>query len=371
MSDKKNLLPSQRGNRKNVQRIGTRHHLYTGNTPNAIDCCQLTEIIEQSRLLMSTALGNGLVSGSIDASLEEIETKLQKASSLANNDVRVGPFSVLDLAPSSPRIDHSKTCNIAEKAIGPDLPEVPSNTPPTPNIQPLIGNLAAHSDDFLQWSDLFGLNDDLYGITSNLSLDLVDCPDFSAHPGLLESEDGTNNESLGTNLATIHEEACAGSGTLLSSTTDQAPINILTEASFLLNIFQKHVVPRLTVIPLGKKSPWSMLNIPAAIVTLGHMTILESTDVNHAQKTNLYSLLACAAFYIAMTPSSGFVDISMIEYWRKLANQSYDEAKGHMRLSLSEETGGPAKAKYKEQLMAMFGMIESAVRNPHNSRATD
>ena len=320
---------------------------------------------------MSTALGNGLVSGSIDASLEEIETKLQKASSLANNDVRVGPFSVLDLAPSSPRIDHSKTCNIAEKAIGPDLPEVPSNTPPTPNIQPLIGNLAAHSDDFLQWSDLFGLNDDLYGITSNLSLDLVDCPDFSAHPGLLESEDGTNNESLGTNLATIHEEACAGSGTLLSSTTDQAPINILTEASFLLNIFQKHVVPRLTVIPLGKKSPWSMLNIPAAMVTLGHMTILESTDVNHAQKTNLYSLLACAAFYIAMTPSSGFVDISMIEYWRKLANQSYDEAKGHMRLSLSEETGGPAKAKYKEQLMAMFGMIESAVRNPHNSRATD
>ncbi|KAJ5324417.1 hypothetical protein N7476_003017 [Penicillium atrosanguineum] len=349
MPDEKNHTSAgtQRGKRKGFQRSGTRHHLYTGNVPDVVGFI----------LLMSTALGNGLLSGSIDASLEEIDTKSQEPFILIDNDFRIGPFAVLNLNLS---VGHSEKCDAAEKSIGPALLEAPTTTfpvPSAPNIQPPISESASHSDDLLQWSDLFGLNDDIYGITSNLSLVLVDCPDFAAYPGLFETEGERNIDSMGA----LHEEICASGQDEYSSTDTQAPINIVTEASFLLNIFQKHVVPRLTVIPLGKKSPWSVLNVPAAMVTLGDMTILELPDVNHARKANLFSLLACAAFYITMTPSSGLVDENVIGYWRAYAHQCYNEAKGHMQLSLSEETRGPTKAKYKDQLMAIFGMIESAI----------
>lgn len=316
---------------------------------------------------MSTALGNGLLSGSIDASLEEIDTKSQDPSFLTDNDLRIGPFAVLNLKLS---VGNSEKCDAAEKTIGPALLEAPITTllvPSTPSVQPPIGEFAPQSDEILQWSDLFGLTDDIYGITSNLSLDLVDCPDFVTYPELLDSEGEVYFDSMGA----IHEKTFTNSQHGYSSTITQAPINVLAEASFLLNIFQKHVIPRLTVISLGKKSPWSMLNVPAAMVTLGDMTILESSDVNHARKTNLLSLLACAAFYIAMTPSSGLVDENVRGYWRAYANKCYNEAKGHMRLSLSEETRGPTKAKYKDQLMAIFGMIESAVRKLQKTRVAE
>lgn len=53
------------------------------------------------------------------------------------------------------------------------------------------------------------------------------------------------------------------------------PVDILGDASFLLHVFQKHLVPQLTIVPFGKKALWNIMNLPAALITLGDLTILE------------------------------------------------------------------------------------------------
>jgi arginine metabolism regulation protein II len=165
----------------------------------------------------------------------------------------------------------------------------------------------------------------------------------------------------------FHEEQQIQCTNTLQTTlaSPEASVNILNDASFLLKIFQKHVVSQLTVLPLGKKAPWNILNIPAAIITLADLTVMESQDVSHARQANLFSLISCSAMYLSVTRSSRYDDLISISHWQQVANQAYLEAKNHMCVSLSEETEGPTKSKYKDQLMALCAMIESAVSNLH------
>lgn len=311
---------------------------------------------------MSAALRKGLVSGSVDASLEEIDN----SSLLSDGDVRVGPFAVLRLAAVPDALPASQTSE-AEKPFASHAAQVPTVT-----TTPLaVENLPAFPDDLLQWPDLFSFDNDLYGLTSDLPLDLQQDTNFTLHsqrvgfenetcdafwsaslefpPGLTECNDRANPQRAENALSEP------------SATRLEGPDSVLAEASFLLNIFQNHVVPRLTVVPLGQKTPWSILSVPAAIGTLGDITILNSPNVNHARQANLYSLLACAAFYVATTSSQQLSTSVSTEHWPQIAAQSYHDAKGHLRVSLSQETGGPRKAKYKEQLMAVFGIMECAV----------
>lgn len=326
-------------------------------------------MLEQSRLSLSAALPKGLLSGSVDASLEEIDN----SSLLSNGDVRVGPFAVLKLTPS-PDLRHGPLASDeAERPIVATISDGPINTSSTSSTKPAGENFLPFPDDLLQWPDLFGLDDDLSGITSNLPLSLGQYPDFASYSSLIGSENDTYNASLSVSLEptsgtigfhdTMSKTRADIPHTGPSATHSETPINVLSEASFLLNIFQNHLASRLTVVPLGQKTPWSTLNVPAAIVTLGDMTILDAPDINHARQANLYSLLACAASYIGMTPSHQLSTPASADYWKQIATQSYNDAKDHLRLSLNQETDGPAKAKYKEQLMAIFAMMESAVRH--------
>lgn len=86
-------------------RRGTRRHLYTGKGLRAgLMPSSLIYVLEKSRLSMSTALGSDLVSGSIDASLAEVDSRLRDPERCAEGDIVIGPFAVLDFssAPQKP-----------------------------------------------------------------------------------------------------------------------------------------------------------------------------------------------------------------------------------------------------------------------------
>lgn len=327
----------------------------------------LTAEIEQSRLCMSTALSKGLVSGSVDASLVEIDN----SSLLSDGDFRIGPFAVLKPTSTSGVHRGAQANSESERSFESTASSAETTTLTAPANPLTIENLPAFPDDLLQWPDLFGLCDDLYGLTSNLPLacNLQQDTNFTSYSSGNEIGNAIWSASLESvpEIAEYNERSNTTPAEVFHSNTSatrlKAPDDVLSEASFLLDIFQNHVVPRLTVVPLGQKTPWNMLSLPAAIVTLGDMTILHSPGINHARQANLYSLLACAAYYVAMTPSQQLATSYPPGYWAQVASRSYHEAKGHLRISLSQETGGPTKAKFKEQLMAMFGMMECAVRH--------
>lgn len=310
---------------------------------------------------MSIALRKSLVSGSVDASLDEIDS----SSLLSDGDVRAGPFAVLKPTPSpSDRV--SQTSGGAEGTVESTASNVETIALPTPATPLAFENLPPFPDDLLQWPDLFGLDDDLYGLTSNLPLSLHQDTDSTSYPFGNETCDAFWSASLDTAPGfTEHNDKPNSPGAEVvpaesSATRLGERDTVLAEAPFLLNIFQTHVVPRLTVVPLGQKTPWNILSIPAAIGTLGDITILNSPDVNHARQANLYSLLACAAYYLAMTPQQLSAS-APAKHWAQIAVRSYRETQSHLRISLIQETGGPRKAKYKEQLMAVFGIMECAV----------
>lgn len=319
---------------------------------------------------MSIALNRGLLSGSIDASLEEIEA-VSTSSCPLQGDVKIGPFAVLDFtSPSDEPRSSSFASNATDRTTEQSRPDASNRLPLTQ--QPFASEeFLGLPDDSLQWSDIFGLNDNLYGITSNFSFDSMNYPSFPASSRWLVSESEMYNASLAMNLDLthnmVHEERQAHCISIPQTTLDSpvASLDILNDASFLLKVFQKHVISQLTIVPLGKKGPWKLLNLPAAIITLADLTVMESQDVSRARQANLFSLISCSAMYLSITPSAGYGDSISITHWQQVANQAYLEAQHHMRISLSEETEGPTKAKYKDQLMAICAMIESAVSNSH------
>lgn len=317
---------------------------------------------------MGALLNKDLFSGSIDASLEEIDARSHETTIPSFNDIRIGPFAVLSFNSDVREVRGSSPGGASNQIIEP-----PHHDEFDSSLLPLPTEPLDFPDDPLQWSDIFGLNDGLYGITSNFSLDLTSYPDFSAYPDWLTYEDRICDVSPLTPLdptpEILHASATQSSHEMIQSqqvlpTSSTSAVEMLIEAPFLLHIFQKHVVPQLTIVPFGNKASWCLLNVPAALVTLGDLTILESQDVSHARQANLYSLLTSAAIFLAMRPSADLDDHNQPAHWQQIANRFYHEAKHHTLIYMKEPIG-TTKAKYKDRIMAIFGMIEAAVRNPY------
>jgi arginine metabolism regulation protein II len=134
---------------------------------------------------------------------------------------------------------------------------------------------------------------------------------------------------------------------------------VLHDAKFLLRHFRDTVVPQFGPLPMNCRSPWETLNWSNAVQTHADLTWLQSSTVKHANKANLFALLGCSAHMIAKSPpSSNDLDsvrgMQILEYASK-------RAKKHMQESLRLETSGEGKAKYKDQLMAIFSLIALAV----------
>ena len=303
---------------------------------------------------MSTALGSDLVSGSIDASLAEVDSRLRDPGRSAEGDIVIGPFAVLDFssAPHKPPLELSPEVDLIEPDLASTI-EVPDTVAPedvqNPSPSSILDSLS-HIDDFLHWSDLLSFSPDQTGFLSTGALTIPNdlSFDMSQEMGLLPVDSSQNDDLL------------------RMLTPPQAPaelvptkIDALKDAPCLLKHFQDVVIPHIMAIPCRQKSPWKILNVPAAVVTYGDSTFLGTEKISHARLANLYGLLACSAIHLVLNPST--ISTKPPEYWWQVANQAYQEAKDHMQTSLNSESQGLKKAKYKDQLMAACILIQYTV----------
>ncbi|RAK96008.1 Zn(II)2Cys6 transcription factor [Aspergillus ibericus CBS 121593] len=328
------------GRSSEADKQGARRHLYT----------------EKSRVSMSDALGADLVSGSIDASLAEIDTRSRDAERPSQGDIVVGPFAVLDLAinPPLPQAD-----TVVENA-GPPGPLDDSSV-----VSPSLSQESiAYMNDLLQWSDILSLDPQMHSAALSASFDLGEwLPLESSH--MLTLEPNTTSEAPDqTAYMSVERDSLrmiTSQPTIVSS-----PPDILGDAHFLLRHFQDHVISRMMAIPLEQKSPWKILNVPSAVVTYSDLTFLGSQSISHARLANLYCLLACSALHLTVDPS---MTPDLTDRWRPVAEHAYHVAKDHMQMSLKHETQEPKKAKYKDQLMAICALTEFAILSGHQQDA--
>ncbi|KAL4887809.1 hypothetical protein BDV59DRAFT_211989 [Aspergillus ambiguus] len=346
---------------------------------------EIPTTVQKSRLSMSTAMETELVAGSIDASLAEIDSRSRSPSRSAG-DIVVGPFGVLNfesstvnptaLAPSHPAQQPTVTAAPASVATAPAvLAATPINELPmaSPGLSGL--DYLAHMDDFLHWSDLLGLNPDQPGMSS--SLDAGDFLDFSIPtevPSPGSRFRGLPSFAMDQYPGPSRTDSNNRGGSEQMLTPQQTPMkdastssDILTDAPFLFKHFQDSVIPQMMAMPLGEKSPWKILNLPTAVVTYSDITFLGTRNTSHARLANLYGLMACSAIHLTLKPF-GNLD-KPVEYWRGIAEQTYQHAKDHMQTSLQCETREPKKAKYKDQLMAICGLIQFAVLSGQQQHA--
>lgn len=302
---------------------------------------------------MSAALAADLPSGSIDASLAEIDARSKDERRSTSGDIVVGPFSVMDMTPVSCSEDPPRTVDAVEE-VG-EQGNVQPATPPVNDMPPLaispssmmMGSLA-QMDDFLHWSDLFDLGPDPLHLTPHPFLESVDGFDFAM------ASTFTQTDTLGHNdprrVMTPQQSPLD---------TSLPPVDVMADAPFLLKHFQDNVIAQMMAMPLGEKSPWKILNVPAAVLAYSDLTFLGTQNISHARLANLYSLLACSAYHLASNPD--IITTNSTEHWKMVTEQAHRQAKDRMQMSLKYEIHQPKKAKYKDQLMAICAMTAFAV----------
>lgn len=308
---------------------------------------------------MSTALGTNLVSGSIDASLAEVDLRSRDPERAVDSDIVIGPFAVLDFT-SSGTLSQEGPLRTDESIESPRAPPAPAMDPvdrilpditgDIPDLNPAsIMDSLSQMDDFLHWSDLLSFSPDQPGLVSHPTLSMPNDMSFD----------------LSNDVGLLPPMPDPQDGIMQISTPQQTSIDltptkdVLKDAQFLLKHFQDVVIPQIMAIPFGQKSPWKILNLPAAVVAFGDTTFLGTDGVSHARLSNLYGLLACSALDLALKSCPGRLQPS--DHWFQIASQSYQQAKDNIQISLQEETQGPQKAKYKDQLMAANILTQYAV----------
>ncbi|KAF2628069.1 hypothetical protein BU25DRAFT_410190 [Macroventuria anomochaeta] len=223
------------------------------------------------------------------------------------------------------------------------------------------------SSNGLIWNDLFDttfdmsmplihdqLHDQPYGDPLSLLAHVANQPQSHDHANQTFDYPFTPNQ--------FYEKQNIGATNMLfdSQPPPYAPIEldeaqVLHDAQYLLRHFRDNVIPQFGPLPMTCKSPWETLNWSNAVQTHAELTWLQSSNVKHANKANLFALLGCSAHMVAKaSPSSSDLDpirgMQILEYASK-------RAKRHMQESLKLETAGDGKAKYKDQLMAIFSLI--------------
>lgn len=327
---------------------------------------------------MSMALSANLVSGSIDASLNEIERRSHNLGQDPANELTIGPFSVLHFPVESeetsqacqPRqiedvgLDHTLDVEtVVETPTGTMTAEMPI---PGPHIS--LPESLGYMDEFLHWSDILDVEFDQTDFSAWPTSTIVNPCHFGPEDSNLFS---LRADELGFDLGGGDipcEQSSQKDLQHLAWTTQrqQTVVNslvpspdVIINAPFLLKNLREKVIVLMEAMPLGRKSPWKMMNMQAAVVTLGDLTFLNSQNIAHARLANLYGLLACSAFHLTLNLPND-TDRS-IDHWKDITNQAFEQAKGHMQNSLKNETQVPKKVKYKDQLMALSTLTEFAV----------
>ncbi|KAL4876734.1 fungal-specific transcription factor domain-containing protein [Aspergillus karnatakaensis] len=328
---------------------GTRRHLYT----------------EESRESMSDALGTNLLSGSISASLAEIDSRTRDPERPPVGDIVVGPFAVLDFAPDGADASHKmppepqgkKKEHPEPEVSQTQLESVPFQTvaaqDPQIELPTLLNDSPSHIDDFLHWSDILGLSPEQPGFFQPSMVD------FDMYFGGQQDGAGEHAFAIAQDIASVQDTTALltppGSALQMASTFLDAAA--LADAPFLFKHFNESVVPQMLIMPLGDKSPWRIMNLSAAMATYNDLTILGSQTISHARLANLYGILACSAVHLST--AHGTADPAT--HWQQGACQMFEQARDHMQKSLKYETRDPKRAKYKDQLMAISSLIQYTV----------
>lgn len=303
---------------------------------------------------MSASMHAGLVGGSLDASLEELEMRLHDPEITPSEDFRIGPFGVLNV----PRTATPETELDLARSHRSDISI--ANDGQTQESFLSIGNYGASNDGLLPELDLFGTDIDFTGLLPG-PFDMMDCFDSNSDVQQILGDTQHNSLTLGeyTKASKVEKRCTDPRDSIKATVSPTTSADALTDASFLLKIFHDYVLPHITVISISESTPWRALHLSDAILTHGELTILSSQAISHARLANLYSLLASSALYVALNPIRPSADSP--DYWSHVADKNYSLAKHHIQASFKEETWGPHRASFKDQLMASCGMTQTAV----------
>ena len=301
---------------------------------------------------MSSDLTAALPQRSVDASLAEVDGRTKEPGRLLNASFDVGPFSVFSLSDSP--------------TPHPSLPPITSSQEveqPIDFSNTSISDLDSLLDvgNVLGWNDLFDTGLDFTSPSYHEQSDedplallarVASQPNdrrYEDHSGDLSNLDAMDlgNPQIDTAAPFSHTH------------TEMADVEILSYGQVLLTYFKNVIVPNYSPLPMNSKSPWETMNCYAAVQTLADMTYLQTPDVKHANKANLFGAIACSAYTIVQTQTY-LADLPAPKCLQ-IVNCASTRAKKHMKDSLSTETRGPKKAKYKDQLMAINTLIALAV----------
>lgn len=137
--------------------------------------------------------------------------------------------------------------------------------------------------------------------------------------------------------------------------------NIPTQSHYLLEHYKSLVTK--TFSPIHKrKSPWSVLHLPRAMLALAEISIFRTTQ--HAHTSLFYSVLAVSAFNmdnLHRRHSDGAT------YWKSIGDGFRCAAQASLQSTCEVEASGKTQSKYKDVLMAILSMVTISVSDPARS----
>ena len=305
---------------------------------------------EHSRQMMSSELTAGLASGSIDASLAEVDARTKEPNRLHSAAFDIGPFSVFIIFDSPTR----------EKLAGPTRGQ--DTEPPIDFASTSISDLDSFLDigNVLGWNDLFDTGLDFTSPSDGQSYEepLAILARVASHPFDMQYRDHASHLTRLDTFEPVNPQI-RDIAPPLYALTEITDIEVLSHGQILLKFFKDMIIPTYSPLPIDSKSPWEIMKCYAAIQTLADMTYLESPDIKHANRANLFGALACSAYTIAETQTD-LAGLPAAKY-QQIADHASRRAKKHMQDSLRTETRGNSKARYKDQLMAINTLVALAV----------
>ncbi|KAM0550220.1 hypothetical protein ACHAPJ_009068 [Fusarium lateritium] len=290
----------------------------------------------------------------VDAALDDLDVQ----SADVVNALNIGPFGVIKFHDGTPE-HHSDTLTPEPVSVEPHK-DVSEPSPRENHFPTTIHDDALAPNDLLQWSDLFNWE---LG-TSVDPVYLGDGPGDSGWNWQLENPVDTGLEAL---TASPLGPTLDSTISTLDNVVPLPAIDLVADAPVLLKHFEDTVMHQMSSLPVNQKSPWTILHIPDAIVTLSRLTIfrMEQTDMRHANLSNLFGLLAVASYHLS---SNSFDPMHLGRppgHWATVHEATYQAAKKHLDLCIEYETQGPKQVKYKEQLMALNATLATAVSMTH------
>ena len=176
------------------------------------------------------------------------------------------------------------------------------------------------------------------------------------------NQDSTNGNEAHPAVLPLHNGGTEPSFVPTNMSSQEA-INdtiVLAEAQQLLKHFRNNVIRRRCSLPTTYKSPWYITLLPEAINTLAHLSYLDN-PVSSAKKSNLYGILAISSHHLSRKPLYDWQPNRDSGYWSAITGFCTREARLNLQHSLQHEFSGPAKAKYKDQMSAVFSLLALSV----------